>query len=570
MARAVLVEVLRRFAARLWAGLSGARLGGWQTIRAVSVVILPLALLPWIDIQIYKELGSPLFRDAAMCQYSGWCLRHGVSLYGDVGAPDGPLIHVLHAALQIFAGISDRGCRRADLVLQLLGSGTMGALLAPRLAETKLAAFLQRLAWALLAALLWMTWYCNLGWARTIQRDAYYGLVGCVSLVLVHTSADMTPRRARVAAFIGGMLAILMIFSRHSGLAIPACAAISILLTDDAAAEKRRLRWRAALAGGAAGLLFVLLLLLLFGSLRGFVFWYLRYPFAYYRWVGKQSFWGLLAQNYPGAAQEAVLGLVGVVVAVATKAVARRTLALAFPGVLFLIAACLMGKGWPNHIDQVTAMTIPLELLALSTIWNSNPGEARWPAAQTGFAIIVLLFVSWRTIDTLHESPYYAMSTPQAVDSDILEAKVVGAYLKKHTAPDDRVFNYGHESHVPLDAERKPAIPYYANIVFNIEGVYKAAPPAPDQQPNAKQYAKLKGLQAEIAADACSRLQKAPPGAMVFLEGSLGAFRGVEDVVALCPPVADLLKLRYKQVLVPGAGAGYKVFLSKENAARYP
>src|SRR5947207_12994921 len=74
--------------------------GGWGTLRAISVAILPLAVFPWLLTELQKEVQSPLFRDAAQCQYSGWCLLHGVRLYKDVGAPDGPLIHFLHALMQ--------------------------------------------------------------------------------------------------------------------------------------------------------------------------------------------------------------------------------------------------------------------------------------------------------------------------------------------------------------------------------------------------------------------------------------------------------------------------------------
>src|SRR5262249_1828651 len=84
-----------------------AYVGGWPTLRAVSVLVVPLALSPWLKAQLGKQLDSPLFRDATQCQYSGWCLRHGMKLYRDFGAPDGPFIHFLHAIMQMFVGITD-------------------------------------------------------------------------------------------------------------------------------------------------------------------------------------------------------------------------------------------------------------------------------------------------------------------------------------------------------------------------------------------------------------------------------------------------------------------------------
>ncbi|HXU60917.1 MAG TPA: hypothetical protein VN962_04405, partial [Polyangia bacterium] len=191
---------------------------------AIAVAIVPLALWPWLLPQIRRELGSPLFRDATQCQYSGWCILHGLRIYKDVAAPDGPLIHFLHALMQAFAGSSDRGCRAADLVLQLTGSGVMGASLAPAIAETRAGRVLSRIAWAALAMSLWMTWYLDQGWGQTVQRDTYFALFGYCGLVLVYTSAEFSPRAARITATAGGALCMLQIFGRHSGMAYPASA----------------------------------------------------------------------------------------------------------------------------------------------------------------------------------------------------------------------------------------------------------------------------------------------------------------------------------------------------------
>jgi hypothetical protein len=522
------------------------RVGGWRTLRALSVAVIPLALSPWIGRQLRKELDCPLFRDAMQAQYTAWCLRHGMKLYRDVGAPDGPFIHFLHAFVQMFVGITDAGFRRGDLVLQVAGSGAMGALLAPRFAETRAAAVLQRVAWALLSAGLWLAWYLYQGYAQTVQRDAYFALFGYLGLVLVYASATFGPRGARVAAFLGGVITTLLVASRHSGIIYPACAALGLMLANDPVREMRALRLKAAVQGAAVGLALLVLAISKFGSWPGFWFWYFRYPFTFHTWLGRNDPFKLLTEHYGPAGLFATLALVGTVAAVAVNAAPRRSLAFAFPPFLFLIAACIVGKGWINHIEQVTAAAIPLQVIALSLIWNAGAERLRWRPNHAVAAVIALLFIDYRAYQTVNESPFYGMTKPESVDPDAPGGKAVGAYLKAHTSPDDTVFLYGHECHALLDAERRTATPYYVNYLLNIEGFYRALPAQPDAQPSPSQRKAIQRLHEKIVADGCRRLTEHPPGALVFQDDSLGIFHNsIAEVTALCPAVATMIKDRY-------------------------
>jgi hypothetical protein len=538
-------------------------LGGWPALRSMSVAIVALALSPWLYAELRKELASALFRDAAQCQYSAWCLRHGVRLYRDVGAPDGPLIHFLHAFLQLFGGITDHGFRRADFVFQVSCSGAMGAALAPRIQTTRIGAFLSRAAWAYLGVVLWLSWYLLQGWAHTVQRDAYFALLGYLGLVLVYASADHTLKVARVTAMAGGVLCMLLVFSRHSGIVYPASAALALLFSDDATREMRALRVKATLQGFAIGLGLIVAGLLLFGSVTGIWFWYFRFPFTFHRWLAKQNAFYLFSEAYGEAAQTAVVALVGVVGAVAVRALPRRALAFAFVPMLCLIAACIEGKGWPNHVQQTTAVEVILELLVLSELWKYRAQSMRWRSAHAVGAALALLFVGYEANKTIHASGFLTWPVPVPVDEDIIEAKRVGDYLKQHTSPEDRVLYYGHEAHVLLNAERAPATPYYVNMSLNIELFYERAPAARGEEPNAEERGAIKRLQREISRDACRRIKVTPPGAMVFLDGSLGIFGadGRADVVGICPAVAPMLNADYHEVSIPGVPAHYHVYL---------
>jgi hypothetical protein len=560
--------VAARASAQAWFRRSAAslrkRLGGSATGRAVSVAIVPLALSPWLFAEARKELASPLFRDAVQCQYSGWCVLHGLKLYRDVGAPDGPLIHFLHALLQLIAGNhTDAGCRWADLAFQMFCSGAMGVAFAPRVEESRLGSLLTRAAWALLAIALWLSWYFAQGWAHTVQRDPYFGLLGYLGLVLVYTSANHRPKTARWTAGLGGWLCVLLLFSRHSGIIYPASAVLGLALADDPLREMRTARLRAAATGAIAGLATVLVLLLAFGSVTGLWFWYFRFPFVFYAWLAKLSPFYLFTEVYQEAGQAGLLALAGVTVAVVVRLLPRRALVFAFAPLLFVVAAALVGKGWPNHVQQTTMAPVILGLLSLSELWKFDALAPRWTPLHAGAAALALIVAGQAAIKTIHASWYLTAPFPQPPEPDIVDAERVGNFLKGRTKPQDRIFLYGHEAHVLLNAERGPALASYVNHSLNIELFYQRAPAAPRQGPNRRQRRAITELQQDIARDACSRLRNHPPAAMVFLDNSLGMFLDARaEVNALCPDVAKLLASRYDEVSVPKV-SDYHVYLRR-------
>lgn len=525
-------------------------------LRTACVVAVPVVLAPLVIHQTLIELASPLFRDATQNQYTGWCVAHGVKLYAGIGAPDGPFIHFVHALIQLFVGIKDSACRRADLVLHVAGSGLMGALLAPRVGGQPASA--PRCAlWALVGVSLWLSWYMSGGWWHTVHTDPYYALCGYVGLVLVYASGEMPKHKARLAAMLGGAFVTLVIFSRHSGIAFPGAAAVAILFVDDPEREMRGLRAKWALLGALIGAAVMVSAVVMLGSIPGFWFWYFRYPFGFYRWVGKQNGLGLIFGPFLEATILAVVLTAGLVAGIRAKMLPRRSIAFAVASVLFLIAACIVGKGWSNHVQQTTAATIPAALLLLGKLstLDGPVREARYKVAL-GLAVV---FVGYRIASMLVAGPSWAHQAEE--QADIAPAIAVGEFVKAHTRPDDTMFFYGHELHAALYAERRPAVPYVANMMINTEGWYRSLPAAPGVGPNPEQRTVMKAIQAEIAADTCERLMTKPPAAMVFLDESLGQFHhGVAEVTELCPTLPGLLSDRYTEVPVPGAD-GYHVYL---------
>jgi hypothetical protein len=237
----------------------------------------------------------------------------------------------------------------------------------------------------------------------------------------------------------------------------------------------------------------------------------------------------------------------------------RRTASFVVASVLFLGAACTVAKGWPNHVQQCTAAAVPLVVVLLARLWAAR-GDVRETRHTVG-AAFAAVFVVYLVVRLIAANPGWASQA--AEQADIAPAIAVGEYIKKNTGPEDRIFLYGHELHAALYAERKPAVPYVANMMINTEGWYRSLPAAPGEGPDPAQRQVMKDLAADIARDTCARLTARPPAAMIFLDESLGHFHhGVAEVTELCPVLPMLLADHYREVTVPG-GDGYHVYLAR-------
>ncbi len=534
-----------------------------RSLRALSPAIVPVCLLPWLWLPVHRELDAVLFRDASMSQYTGWCIRHGVKLYKDVGAPDGPVVHFLHAFFQMFVGITDAGCRKADFVFQVIVSAAMGAALAPRFACSRAVLVLQRGVWATLAATVWLSYYLSLGSQQTVQRDPYYALLGYLGMVLVFVSAEYAGRPGRALAFAGGFLTTAMIFSRPFGVAYPAVTALALLL------ELRRpppVSWRprarAAAAGAAAAVVVVLGAVAMVGSLSGLWFWYVRMPLVAHRFIGRQSPMELLSDphHYRSASEVAITILIGLTVAMASGVLPWRAIGFALAPILFLFSACWTGKGWGNHVIQTIAAYDFVLLLALSRIW-SHRAERRWSTVQGFVALATIAYTAQHSHAELASSELSDKNFKSSLEKDAVDT---ADYLKTHTRHDDRVFLFAHEAHTLLFAERATAIPYYVNMIFDIQSFMEHQPPEAGQEPDAAHREEFNRLQRAIAADGCGRLGASLPAAMVFMDNSLGTWGvpdGVTDVAKLCPDVRSWLLQSYTLGATIG---GYHVYMRND------
>ena len=513
-------------------------------LRIVAPLVPVILLLPWLWRLGANELRAPLFRDAAMVQYTGWCLRHGLRLYQDAATPDGPFIHFFHAALQVAWGISDSGARRGDLIVHLLGSAAIGFVIAPRPPSSdRRTREALRVVWTLLGAFAWLAWYLTGGWEHTVQRDPLYALVGYLGMSLVYASGRFGRRVALTAAFAGGLLVTAELFTRQSGVIYPALALLGLLVEGRASPH-----WNARLVGGFAGaaaaIALMLGLLLLFGSVPGFFFWYFTVPFDVYRFIGARPPWSLATGAYRAQLGVAVAIALLFLSAIVGRILPPRAAGFALAPFLFVVAACLAGKGWANHVQQATAATNVILLLFLSETWERGLDREIWGRRLAAVALVLVGVLVVRLGINLRSSVFNRQLGSSA---SRIDAELVARDLDRATRPDDRVFYYAHEMHGLLSAEREPAIPMISDQVLDFATWLRHAPPSVPM--TAAQVATFDRTQGVLFADACRRLLADPPAAVVSAQNDLKTW-SVEsfqqDLGQICPAFELLLTSRYR------------------------
>jgi hypothetical protein len=520
---------------------------GACTLRPLAPGALAVCFAPFLYAMIRQEIKEPLFGDVLVFQYTGWCLRHGLRLYRDVGMADGPFIHYLHAGMQVFAGLSDRGFREADLVLHVFGSGAMGALLAPAPNPTPAARLGSRIAWGAAAAAVWLSWYFTETWAETGQREMYYSLFGSLGLVLVYVS-DRWERRAALGMFLGGFLTTTQAFGKPTGLV--AYFAIGLLVASLPGAASMiplRSRLRAFGAGALACVLAVLFAFLVSGSFAGYLLWCWKIMYVGNWFLFRHDYVQPLFAGWENYRTMGVVALAFGTAAIASGWLPGRAIGFVLLPAILFVGACLQARGYPYQFAPVVAHFHLLAFVALAALWERS-GAIDWPDSRSLVGTLFLGFIAYYTFTSLQASTFRWNGDPKswkvASQQFAEEEKKVGVYIRDHTRPTDRVFSYsqGENAHVVLlKAERATATPFFHSFWLDPVGLL----PQSVVQPNAKELAALTELQTEIRATACSAVERNEPAAM--------AFNNLEQVFKVCPNVKGMLSSAYAEATTIGS-----------------
>jgi hypothetical protein len=509
-----------------------------RTLRGLAPFAVALVLAPFLAPAIRSNLKEPLFSDTLAFQYTGWCLRHGMRLYGDFGMTDGPFIHYLHALIQVFVGITDRGFRRADLSIEVFGSAVLGALLAPAQGPRTASRWVNRAAWAASAAAVWLSWYFTFGWEGTTQREAFYSIFGSVGMVLLFVSSDFDPRRAAIAEFLGAFLVTTQVFGKPTGVLYFAAGALCVLLPNAGASLTWRKRARILLVGSAACALAVVFLLAISGSFSGYVHWCVRTPYRSNRFLWGTDWHRLFLTVYWERFSRIAAGaFVAGAAAIGVGLLPPRAVGFVVLPPLTFLSACLQARGFDYHIIPMVASAHVVLLVILTRLWKLDdareaPGERR---ERGVVAALALSFAGYYAFCNMQEARPRWGGDPNTWDAPEHESaedeKKAGLYIKAHTEPDDFVFAYvAANAHVVLlSAERRTASPTY--LVYWLDPV--SLLPRSEVKPTAAEMTALVALQTDNRKDACASVLRHQPAAM--------AFDSLDMAYAVCPDVRSML-----------------------------
>jgi hypothetical protein len=515
---------------------------GWP--RALAPAVVFFALLPFILPLLKLELNEPLFGDAQMMQYIAWGIRHGMKLYRDMGSADGPYIHFTQALIQIFLGQSDRALRVADIALQVLGSVLIGAMLAPRLGLSPLARGMSVFAWAATSVSIWLSYYLNEPWANTTEREAFYSVWGCASMVALYTSGTFPRRLAALLAFAGGFWGMSMCFGKPTCAIFFAAGALALLSSEPALVATRALRIRMALYGSAACVAFFVLGVLLFGSIRGYFFWCWELVLVGNKFVWRMDWLKLFLVQFGDMRSLTMLCVLVGGLAVGTRIMPARAVGFVIAPALHWLSFCLQARGYSYQAIPLLASATTLALVVVANLWQRGFDEPVFGV----IAPITLVLIGYTAFGSLETSSYRWTGDPNQwhhpVNTSNEPEKRAGEYLKEHTKPDDRIFAYtvgprGDNAFVVLFyAERRAASPFFYELWLDPLVIL----PESEVQPNKRELAALKAMQRRTRGETCSALTRHPPAAVAYVS--------FDRITAVCPRLRTMLERDYSEAKV--------------------
>jgi hypothetical protein len=525
-----------------------------RTLRGLAPAIIAVAFVPFLPPQIRLLLKQPLFSDTLVFQYTGWCIRHGMRLYRDVGMADGPFIHYFHAFVQVFAGMSDLGFRKFDLLLQLACGLAIGAFLAPSTDPRRAVRVLHRVAWASAAAALWFSYYLTLRWEWTTQREAYYCIFGLFGTVLLFVSGEYTPRYAKIAIVVGAFLVTTQAFGKPTGVMYPVTGVLCVLLPNPAGALPLKARLRMYAIGVGACVLSVVFALLVSGSISGYYYWCFRIPLIGNQFLFRLGFLHLFWTDYwDRYARMAVCAFIAGIASVAVGIIPVRALPFALLPALGFLSACAQGRGYNYQAIPMIASVHVLMVVILASLWKSV-GEGDWADGRGMMAGLGLTFIGYYGFCNLQEGHFRwkgdekEYTTPDRIELE--GQKQAGAYIKAHTNPDDKVFAYNEASAhaILLAAERRTASPFLHSYVLDPIGLL----PKSAIQPNQEQLARLAKMQADDRAMACEAVIRTHPAAIVS--------NSLDSAASICPDVRAMVASDFG---LPTSIGGLQIYLRK-------
>jgi hypothetical protein len=551
----------------------------FRLLRTARDVFIALTLgvppLFWVVLATRRASFAPLGRDQGIFQYVAWALARGDVDYRDVRDVNGPLTHLVHLVFLALGGGDEHRFHVLDLAMTGLSFAIVGACL-PGLRATRAPTVVERAAWAFAAWVVLSGQYLLFDFWEMAQRESFFDwfMLPGVALQLVaqapwgvHRGARGNARQAWLLALSGALGAIPW-FGKPTYVLFT-LAQLAALVADDGLAQPflpKPRALRAFAAGAMAASAAMLVLLCVYGDAPAFAHIQWADVPAMYRFIWPRSPGDMFSE--PWRATQAAFAILGALVLTGLVVVGempRRALAVALLPVAGLSAVVAQAKGFPYHFHPVTA-GVHLQWLVFAAWLAERTRVAQRRLALVRLApIAVGTVIAYRVATAMQDSPHVratwldwgaqtAASRQTAEYYDHFarpdffpfEMRQAAAYLRRHTAPLERVQTYGMDAYLLFLARRGSATPYIYAYDLNADAALQGGTGgAPDEA----QSDRIQAIRDRHEDDLLARLDAHPPAAFVFMDGvpllsQADAWRDFEEH---CPKAAPWVAARYQE-----------------------
>ncbi len=573
---------MRRTSARIAAGL-------WPVLPALLVAVPAFG---WVWNATIQASWASLGRDQGIFQYIAWAVGQGDVAYRDVRDVNGPVITMIHAFFQALGGADEHRFRVLDLLCTGLSFAVAGALV-PSIATpaqpARRIALHVRAAWAFAAWVALGAQYLVYGFWDTAQRESFLDWFLLVAVALQathHASGDPRARTTMTTLLLSGAFSFLPWLGKPTFALFTATQLVALVVAKPGGLRTRGRRLGLFLAGGAAGLALPLAWLALRGDVRAWArITFVDVP-AMYRFIWPRPPSAILSlPGYAELAQVAVVTSIGLGALVVMRWLPLRAIPIAAMPVVDLVSVVGQAKGFPYHFHPVTLGASFGWLVALATVWHEARERPKSIAAALRAAVVVAsLVVGARAGYLGWAAPYPAAPPPGARDRAALESAArlsafdridyfpramrdAAEYVATRTTRDDRVQTYGMDAYLLFLAGRRSATPYVYAYDLNADAAIHGSFDPDGLRPTAEQVERIRAMRDEHVRDLAARLERSPPAAFVFVDGSplMSSQDAVADFSAHCPEAAVWLAAHYRQT---ADFDGIRVWLRDDLAAR--
>lgn len=505
-----------------------------QVARWVGAPLI-VALVPlfWVVDAAHRAALTTLGRDQGIFQYVAWAVSRGEVDYRDIRDVNGPLIHMIHAALLALGGADEHRFH----VLELWGTGIAFAIVGaclPGVVSKKAPSWVERAAWAFAAWVILGAQYQLYMYWNQAQRESFCDWFLLPSLALQFATPARTRRGASLRIGAIAALSTITWFGKPS-FALFTIAQLAALLFDSQSPLTKRARSVRFVGGGALGAVLPIAYLFRYGDIGAFLRISLVDVPQVYRFIWAKSVSEILGEDGPLAAATVGIACAAVLLTlVAMRELPRRMLVLALAPLAGLASALVQHKGFGYHFHPLTATTQAGFLAIVIMLWERYRNVprrrplGRYVALAAAFGLAldaaygmknsphtrnVWILAGGETPERRQDEEYFA--TFKTFDFFPWEMRQTADYLSTHTSPDARVQMYGMDPYTLFLAGRRSATPYIYAYDLNADAALEGGW---SNRPTEEQDWRIRIARNAHENDMLALLKERRPEAFVFVD----------------------------------------------------